>query len=166
MAPVLNTGHVALSEKNPNLERGSVFAYRDGTTVRYSRVIAEPNVWVNIMSDGTLLISDEQLKPYRSAYLDAIKKANLITVNLGSNDVLSYSMKKTLNILSSSSDCALAEEVKEIIESCHAKAKELISAHKYVLDRCAALLMEREKLGREEFEAIFGEENAPAPAAQ
>lgn len=62
MAPALNTGHVALSEKNPNLARGDVFAYRDGTMVRYSRVIAEPNVWVNIMSDGTLLISDEQLE--------------------------------------------------------------------------------------------------------
>ena len=73
------------------------------------------NTWQELFG---FLISDEQLKPYRSAYLDAIKKADLITVNLGSNDVLSYSMKKTLNILSSSSDCALAEEVKEIMSKC------------------------------------------------
>ena len=64
------------------------------------------------------LISDEQLKPYRTAYLDAIRQADLITVNLGSNDVLSYSMKKTLNLLSSSSDCALAAKVKEIMNQC------------------------------------------------
>ena len=73
------------------------------------------NTWQELFG---FLISDEQLKPYRSAYLDAIKKADLITVNLGSNDVLSYSMKKTLNILSSSSDCALAEEVKDIMSKC------------------------------------------------
>ncbi|MCI5701043.1 MAG: ATP-dependent zinc metalloprotease FtsH [Lachnospiraceae bacterium] len=51
------------------------------------------------------------------------------------------------------------EEVKRIIDECYTKAKEIIMAHRDVLEQCAALLMEREKIGREEFEALF-EKNA------
>ena len=50
------------------------------------------------------------------------------------------------------------EEVKEIIETCHGKARELIGQHKYVLEECTRQLLEKEKLGRQEFEAIFAEE--------
>lgn len=50
------------------------------------------------------------------------------------------------------------EEVREIIEECHEKAKELISQHTYVLEECAKQLMTKEKLNRQEFEAIFQEE--------
>ena len=46
-------------------------------------------------------------------------------------------------------------EVKSIIDSCYAKAKQLILDHKYVLDGCAELLLEKERLTREEFEALF-----------
>jgi len=47
------------------------------------------------------------------------------------------------------------EEVKRIIDDCYAKAKEIIEANRSVLDRCAALLLEKEKIGQEEFEALF-----------
>ncbi|MCI2131755.1 MAG: ATP-dependent zinc metalloprotease FtsH [Eubacterium sp.] len=53
---------------------------------------------------------------------------------------------------------AIDEEVKEIIENCHAQARRLIEEHRYVLDTCAQRLMEKEKLNRMEFEAIFAEE--------
>ena len=46
-------------------------------------------------------------------------------------------------------------EVRSIIESCHKRAKKLIEAHRYVLDECAGELMQKEKLNRQEFEAIF-----------
>ena len=49
------------------------------------------------------------------------------------------------------------EEVKRIIDDCYAKAKEIIEANRSVLDRCAALLLEKEKIGQEEFEALFRE---------
>ena len=48
-------------------------------------------------------------------------------------------------------------EVKRIIEECYNKAKELIGAHEDVLHKCAALLLEKEKIGRAEFEALFGD---------
>ena len=46
-------------------------------------------------------------------------------------------------------------EVKAIIDECYAKAKELILAHETVLHSCAELLIEREKINRDEFEALF-----------
>ena len=47
------------------------------------------------------------------------------------------------------------EEVKQIIDSAYSQAKELISSHRDVLDRSAELLLEKEKITREEFEALF-----------
>lgn len=48
-------------------------------------------------------------------------------------------------------------EVKSIIDDCYKKAKELIEGHMQVLHDCAKLLIEREKIGREEFEELFSE---------
>ncbi|MCC8137180.1 MAG: ATP-dependent zinc metalloprotease FtsH [Clostridiales bacterium] len=47
------------------------------------------------------------------------------------------------------------EEVKRIVDESHEKARELILAHIDVLHASAALLIEKEKIGREEFEALF-----------
>ena len=46
-------------------------------------------------------------------------------------------------------------EVKRIIDECYEKAKRIIGEHKNVLDSCAQLLLEKEKITREEFEALF-----------
>ena len=46
-------------------------------------------------------------------------------------------------------------EVKRIVDECYVKAKQIISEHRAVLDSCAALLLEKEKISREEFEALF-----------
>ena len=45
---------------------------------------------------------------------------------------------------------AIDEEVKEIVESCHSRARDLISGHKYVLEECAKQLITKEKLNRQE----------------
>jgi cell division protease FtsH len=46
-------------------------------------------------------------------------------------------------------------EVRAIIDDCYKKAKDIILEHQDVLHKCAELLMEKEKIGREEFEALF-----------
>lgn len=46
-------------------------------------------------------------------------------------------------------------EVKRIIDDAYVKAKNMIMEHRGVLDACAQLLLEKEKIGREEFEALF-----------
>lgn len=47
------------------------------------------------------------------------------------------------------------KEVKTIIDKCYAKAKEIILKYEDILHSSSALLIEKEKIGREEFEALF-----------
>ena len=47
------------------------------------------------------------------------------------------------------------EEVKRIIDDSYEKAKTLIAQHEEVLHKCANLLLEKEKIGQQEFEALF-----------
>lgn len=46
-------------------------------------------------------------------------------------------------------------EVKAIIDRCYQKAKDIIMEHEDVLHKCAKLLLEKEKINRAEFEALF-----------
>ena len=50
------------------------------------------------------------------------------------------------------------QEVHAIIDKCHEDAREIITQHMDVLHQCAALLLEKEKVHREEFEALFTSE--------
>ncbi len=47
------------------------------------------------------------------------------------------------------------EEVKRIIDECYNKARALLQEYHSVLDACAKLLLEKEKISRKEFEALF-----------
>lgn len=51
------------------------------------------------------------------------------------------------------------KEVHDIIDRCHADARKIISQHMDVLHKCAALLLEKEKIQRDEFEALFTAKN-------
>ena len=51
-------------------------------------------------------------------------------------------------------------EIKRIVDECYIKAKEIIHSYEDVLHRCADLLLEKEKISRAEFEALFEEEPA------
>lgn len=54
------------------------------------------------------------------------------------------------------------KEVKSIIDNCYSKAKAIILEHTDVLHKCAELLLEKEKIGRDEFEALFEtKDNSP-----
>lgn len=50
---------------------------------------------------------------------------------------------------------AIDAEVKRIIDEAYAKARQIIQENRSVLDRCAQILLEKEKIDREEFEALF-----------
>ena len=51
------------------------------------------------------------------------------------------------------------EEVKRIIDECYARARRIIQDHHDVLEACAKLLLEKEKITRSEFEALFDEDS-------
>ena len=50
------------------------------------------------------------------------------------------------------------EEVRKLIDECYAQAKTILLENKDVLHRCAELLIEKERIGRDEFEGLFGEQ--------
>ena len=60
---------------------------------------------------------------------------------------------------------AIDEEVREIIDNCYAEAKRIIGEHIDVLHSCSRLLLEKEKIGREEFEALFEKSEEVLPQA-
>jgi cell division protease FtsH len=51
------------------------------------------------------------------------------------------------------------EEVRAIIDECYADAKRILTENKDILDACADLLIEKERISREEFEALFEVQN-------
>ena len=57
-------------------------------------------------------------------------------------------------------------EVKRIIDECYAMAKQIILDHEDVLHSCCALLMEKEKIGQAEFEALFQDGEKPSGEAE
>ena len=50
---------------------------------------------------------------------------------------------------------AIDQEIKRIIDDSYEKAKTMIMEHRNVLDACASLLLEKEKINQQEFEALF-----------
>ena len=54
---------------------------------------------------------------------------------------------------------AIDAEVKSIIDHAYEEAKRIINENRDVLDRCAALLLEKEKITREEFESLFDKDS-------
>ena len=52
---------------------------------------------------------------------------------------------------------AIDEEMRQIINDCYEKARAIVMKHEAVLHRCAEVLLEKEKIGRDEFEALFEE---------
>ena len=57
------------------------------------------------------------------------------------------------------------EEVKAIIDQCYRNARSIILEYRDVLNACAELLLEKEKISREEFEALFENREIPADEA-
>lgn len=47
------------------------------------------------------------------------------------------------------------KEIKRIIDECYQKSKEILTEHETILHKCADLLLEKEKISRDEFEALF-----------
>ena len=54
---------------------------------------------------------------------------------------------------------AIDDEVKKIIDECYEKAVKILKENEQILHKCANLLIENERIGREEFEALFDAEN-------
>lgn len=79
-------------------------------------------------------------------------------INYGSDDDEVFIGRDLAHTKSYGEDVAtvIDSEVKRIIDESYQKAKAMIQEHVEVLHRCTELLIEKEKIGREEFESLFG----------
>ena len=57
---------------------------------------------------------------------------------------------------------AIDREVKSIVDGCYKQAKQIVEEHMEQLHACAKLLIEKEKIGQQEFEELFGTPVMPA----
>ena len=83
------------------------------------------------------------------------EKLGLINYDDDSDDVFIGRDLAHSKAYGESTASAIDEEVRRIVEDCYKKAKEIIERHMEQLHASAALLMEKEKIGQEEFEALF-----------
>ncbi len=83
------------------------------------------------------------------------EKAGMI--NYGSDDDAVFIGRDLAHTRSYSETVAalIDSEVKRIVDECYEKAREIILTHEAVLHKCCNLLLEKEKIGQEEFEALF-----------
>ena len=78
-------------------------------------------------------------------------------LNYGSDDDEVFIGRDLAHTRSYSENVAtvIDDEIKRIVDECYAKAKEIILKHEDVLHKCCDILLEKEKIGQEEFEQLF-----------
>ncbi len=81
-------------------------------------------------------------------------KVGLVSYDESGEVFIGRDFERTRNYSERTADL-IDSEVHEIISRCYAEAKRIITENRDVLDKSAALLLEKEKIGREEFEALF-----------
>ena len=78
----------------------------------------------------------------------------------GDDVFIGYDMEHAKRYSEHTAD-AIDAEVKRIVDGCYAVARDILSTYSDVLHTSAALLMDRERIGRDEFEALFKEHAEP-----
>ena len=92
-------------------------------------------------------------------------KMGLISYDDDSGEVfIGRDFEKTRSYSERTAD-EIDEEVKAIIDQCYRNARSIILEYRDVLNACAELLLEKEKISREEFEALFENREIPADEA-
>ena len=92
-------------------------------------------------------------------------KMGLISYDDDSGEVfIGRDFEKTRSYSERTAD-EIDEEVKAIIDQCYRNARSIILEYRDVLNACAQLLLEKEKISREEFEALFENREIPADEA-
>ena len=85
------------------------------------------------------------------------KKLGLIAYENDSDEVFIGRDLGHTKGFSEATAAAIDEEMRQIVSDCYEKARAIVMEHENVLHRCAGVLLEKEKIGRDEFETLFAE---------
>ena len=157
---IIPTGPGAAGYTMPQPENDEIFNTR-GKMLQNITVYLGGRVAEEMMFDDITTGASQDIKQAtqiaRSMVMQYGMSSELGLVNYGSDSeeiFIGRDWGQTKNF-SEKVAAKIDDEVYQIIEKCHREAAELISAHRYVLEETAEQLMQKEKLNRLEFEAIF-----------
>lgn len=164
---IIPTGPGAAGYTMPQPENDEMFNSR-GKMLQYITVCLGGRVAEELIFDDITTGASQDIKQATSTARAMVtqygmsSRLGLVAYDDDSNEVFIGRDWGHTKTYSEDVAAAIDEEVKAIIEECHERARKIIQEHTYVLHTCAARLIEKEKLTRPEFEAIFDEENAGA----
>ncbi len=165
---IIPTGMGAAGYTMPLPERDEMFNTKGKMTqdiiVSLGGRVAEELVFDDITTGAS-----QDIKQATSLARQMVTKYGFSTklglVNYGSDDDEVFIGRDIGHMRQYSEEVAgqIDDEVKRLIDACYAKAREIIQAHMEVLKRCAALLLEKERISGEEFASLFAQwEQSPA----
>ena len=161
MVSIIPTGNGAAGYTMPLPERDELFNTRgqmlQDITATLGGRVAEEEVFDDITTGASQDIKHATaLARSMVTKFGMSDKLGLISYDDESDDVfIGRDLMHTSRRYSEEVASAIDEEVKRIIDECYAKAHQIISENRAVLDACAELLLEKEKITRAEFEALF-----------
>ena len=164
---IIPTGPGAAGYTMPQPENDEMFNSR-GKMLQYITVCLGGRVAEELIFDDITTGASQDIKQATSTARAMVtqygmsSRLGLVAYDDDSNEVFIGRDWGHTKTYSEDVAAAIDEEVKAIIEECHERARKIIQEHTYVLHTCAARLIEKEKLTRPEFEAIFDDENAGA----
>ena len=161
MVSIIPTGNGAAGYTMPLPERDELFNTRgqmlQDITATLGGRVAEEEVF-----DDTTTGASQDIKHATALARSMVTKfgmsdkLGLISYDDESDDVfIGRDLMHTSRRYSEEVASAIDEEVKRIIDECYGKAHQIISENRAVLNACAELLLEKEKITRAEFEALF-----------
>jgi cell division protease FtsH len=156
---IIPTGMGAAGYTMPLPEQDELFNTR-GKMLQNIIVSLGGRVAEELMFDDVTTGASQDLKQATKTARDMVtkygfsSKVGLVSYDDSGEVFIGRDFEKTRNYSERTAD-EIDQEVRDIISQCYAEAKRLIMEHRDVLDKSAALLLEKEKIGREEFEALF-----------
>jgi cell division protease FtsH len=158
---IIPTGMGAAGYTMPLPERDEIFNTRgkmlQDITVSLGGRIAEEMIFDDVTTGAS-----QDLKQATQTARDMVKKygfssrIGLVSYDDSGEVFIGRDFEKTQNY-SEHTATAIDDEVKSILDQCYSRAKRILTDYSHVLESCAALLLEKEKIGRDEFEALFNE---------
>ena len=162
---IIPTGMGAAGYTMPLPEKDEMFntkgkMHQDITTLLGGRV-AEEIIFKDITTGASNDIK-RATSTARSMVMKYGMSENIGLIAYGNDDDEVFIGRDLAHTRSYSEDVAkeIDREIHNIIEECHERARKIILEHEDVLHKCAALLLEKEKVHRDEFEALFTTEKA------
>ncbi|MCI9662346.1 MAG: ATP-dependent zinc metalloprotease FtsH [Lachnospiraceae bacterium] len=157
---IIPTGLGAAGYTMPLPERDEMFITR-GRMLQDIMVSLGGRIAEEIIFDDITTGASSDIKKATNAARDMVTRygmsKNIGVINYGSDDDEVFIGRDLAHAKNHSELVSgqIDNEVKSIIDDCYDKAKAVILEHMDVLHKCAGLLLEKEKIGRAEFEALF-----------